>query len=163
LPTHKRKKEERKVILALSHSIKVVGRNEHGFHIGTAKDIDAHFIPCQKMNDATHIMNLFFKEVVKLHDLPRSIIFDRDTKLVGHFWRTLWKKLGTNLSFSSAYHPHMDGQTEVVNRSLGDLLRILVTEHHIQWDHILPQEEFYYNDSFNRSIGHNPFQIVYGM
>jgi hypothetical protein len=98
----------------------------------------AHFIPCQKTNDATHIANLFFKEVVRLHSLPKSIMSDRDTKFVGNFWRTLWKKLGTSLSFISAYHPQTDGQTEVVNMSLGDLLRSLVTEHHSQWDHILP-------------------------
>jgi hypothetical protein len=122
----------------------------------------AHFIPCQKTSDVTHIANLFFKEIVRLHGLPKSIVSDRDTKFIRHFWRTLWKKLGTNLMFSSSYHPQMDGQTKVVNRSLGDLLRSLVTEHHSSWDSILPQEEFAYNDSVNRSIGKSPFQIVYG-
>jgi hypothetical protein len=48
-------------------------------------------------------------------------------------------------------------------KSLGDLLRSLVTEHHIQWDHILPKAEFAYNDSVNRSTGQSPFQVVYGM
>jgi hypothetical protein len=113
----------------------------------------AHFIPCQKTNDTTHIANLFFKEFVRLHNLPRSIVSDQDTKFIGNFWRTLWKKLGKSLSFISAYHPQIDGQTKVVNRSLGDSLRNLVTEHHSQWDHILPQEKFAYNDSLNRSTG----------
>jgi hypothetical protein len=121
----------------------------------------AHFIPCQNTNDATHIANLFFKEIIRLHGLPRSIVSDKATKFIGNFWRTLWKKLGTNLAFSSAYHPQTDGQTEVVNRILGDLLRSLVTEHHGSWDNILPQAEFAYNDSVNRSIGKIPFQIVY--
>jgi hypothetical protein len=97
-----------------------------------------HFIPCQKTSDANHIANLFFIEVIRLHGLPRSIVSDGDTKFIGHFWRTLWNKLGNKFSFSSDYHPQTDGQTEVVNRSLGDLLRSLVTEHHSQWDNILP-------------------------
>jgi hypothetical protein len=71
--------------------------------------------------------------------------------------------LGTKLSFSLSYRPRTDVQTEVVNQSLGDLLRILVGEHHSQWDQIMPQAEFAYNDSPKRSIGQSPFQKMYGM
>jgi len=85
----------------------------------------AHFLPCKTTCDASYVADLFFKEIVRIHVLPLSIVSDRDVKFIGHFWRTLWKKLGTNLSFSSAYHPQTDGQTEVVNRSLGNLLRCL--------------------------------------
>jgi hypothetical protein len=42
---------------------------------------------------------MFFKEVVILHGLPRSIVSNKDTRFVGHFWRNSWKKLGTNLGF----------------------------------------------------------------
>jgi hypothetical protein len=51
----------------------------------------------------------------------------------------------------------------VVNRSLGDFLRSLVTEHHSSWDNVFPQAEFAYNDLVNRSTGKSPFQIVYEM
>jgi hypothetical protein len=121
-----------------------------------------HFIPFHKTNDATYIANVFFREIVRLHGLPRSIVSDRDTKFVGQFWRTLWKRLGTNLSFSSTYHPQTDGQTEVVNNSLGNLLRILVTEQGHQWDQILAQAEFAFNNSVNKSTRKSPFEIVYG-
>ena len=69
----------------------------------------AHFIPFYKTNDATHIANLFFNEVVEQHGLLRSIVSNIDVKFTGHFWRTLWKKLGTELNFSLAYHPQSHG------------------------------------------------------
>ena len=88
----------------------------------------AHFIPCYKTSDATHISNLMFNEIFRLHGLPKSIVSNRDTKFTGHFWRTLWKKPETKLKFSSGYHPQTDCQTKVVNKNLGNILRCLTSE-----------------------------------
>ena len=57
----------------------------------------------------------------------------------------------------------MDGQTEVVNRSLGNILRSFVYKNPKQWDLVLAQAEFSYNDTPNRITGMSPFQIYFGM
>ena len=71
--------------------------------------------------------------------------------------------MGTHLNFNSSYHPETNNQIEVVNRSLGNILRSLASEHLKRQDKLLAPTKFSYNDSPNRSIGHIPFQIVYGM
>ena len=65
--------------------------------------------------------------------------------------------MGTNLSFILAYHLETNGQIEVMNRSLGNILRSLVSEHKKQWDQALPQAKFTYNDSRNKSTRLSPF------
>lgn len=64
---------------------------------------------------------------------------------------------------SSAYHPQSDGQTEVTNRSLGDMLRCLVGTNIKSWDSVLCQAEFAHNHAVNRSTAFSPFRVVYGI
>ncbi|KAL0853202.1 hypothetical protein Bca101_058354 [Brassica carinata] len=64
---------------------------------------------------------------------------------------------------SYAYHPQSDWQTEVTNRSLGNMLRCLVGNNLRLWDLVLCQAEFAHNHANNRSLGFCLFKVVYGV
>ena len=64
------------------------------------------FILCCKIDDATHIVDLFFGDIVKLHGIPKSIVSDRDAKFLSHIWKFLWGKLGTKLLFCTTCDPN---------------------------------------------------------
>ena len=63
---------------------------------------------------------------------------DREAKFLALFWRTLWRKIGTDLLYSTSFHPQTDGQIEVVNRSFGNLLRCSVRDKPKEWENVLP-------------------------
>jgi hypothetical protein len=121
-----------------------------------------HLIPCHKTDNATHIADLFFSNVVRLHGMPNTIVLDHDAKFLGYFWRALWNKLGTKLLFSITCHPQMDGQTEVVNHTLSTMLRAVLNTNLKLWEECLPHVEFAYNRAVHSTTKFSPFQLVYG-
>jgi hypothetical protein len=122
----------------------------------------AHFIPCHKSDDAAHVAELFFHDVVRLHGVSNTIISDHDTKFFSHFWRCLWARLGTKLLFSTTCHPQTDRQTEVVNRNLSTMLRAVLKKNLKMWEDYLPHIEFSYNHSVHFTTKLCSFEIVYG-
>ncbi|WVZ59022.1 hypothetical protein U9M48_009232 [Paspalum notatum var. saurae] len=122
----------------------------------------AHFIPVKTTYGGAKLAQLYIENVVRLHGVPSRIVSDRGTQFISKFWKSLHEALGTNLDFSSVYHPQTDGQTERVNQVMEDMLRACVLTYCKDWESSLPYAEFSYNNGYQASLGMAPFEALYG-
>lgn len=63
-----------------------------------------HFIVCRKFFDSRYFAQVFFKEIVKLHGMPKSFVSNQEVKFTSLFWKELWMRFGTTLKFSFTCH-----------------------------------------------------------
>jgi hypothetical protein len=89
----------------------------------------AHVLPVHTTYNAKKYAEIYLDQIVHLHRVPKTIIFDRGAQFIVRFWEQLQYALGTRLIRSSAYHPQTDGQTERVNQILEDMLRACVLQY----------------------------------
>ncbi|MCO5581409.1 hypothetical protein L7F22_035293 [Adiantum nelumboides] len=124
----------------------------------------AHFIPVKKTIKAHQMATLFISQIFKYHGLPSSIVSDRDPRMTSNFWKGLFENLGTTLNFSLAYHPQTDGQSEIANLTILDLLKSYVTEvdQRSQWEKYLSLVEYAYNNTVHIFAGKAPFEVIEG-
>jgi hypothetical protein len=86
----------------------------------------------------------------------------RDPKFTSHFWKGLLNGFGTNLNFSTTYHPELDEQTERVNQVIEDMLRMYVMDKPSKWEDYLHLVELSYNNGYQTSLKMSPFEALYG-
>ncbi|GLB41135.1 putative retrotransposable element tf2 155 kda protein type 1-like [Lyophyllum shimeji] len=122
----------------------------------------AHFIPTHTTCTAIGAANLYRKHVWKLHGLPDAFVSDRGPQFVAEFTQELYRLLGIKLSTSTAYHPQSDGQTERVNQELEQYLRVFCNERQDDWDDLLPEAEFQYNNHVHSATKFTPFMLDTG-
>jgi hypothetical protein len=122
----------------------------------------AHYIPCQKTTDAPGFARLFLKNIVRLHGLPDSIVSDRGSIFTSHFWKALSRLLNMKQRLSTAFHPQTDGQTERMNQTIEQYLRIYCNYQQDDWVAHLDSAEFSYNNAKHSSTEHSPFYANYG-
>lgn len=122
----------------------------------------AILIACMKTVTAPQVTKLFFLHVWTCFGLPSSIILDRDGCFLIHFWTHLWEMMDTKLKRYTSFHPQIDRQTEVANRTVVHALRIYNSNHPKTWDESLPYIQHSYNRAMHRSIGVSPFEACIG-
>jgi hypothetical protein len=87
----------------------------------------AHFYPIKHQYNVVFVASVFLDNVVKLHDLPKSIVSDRDKIFTSTFWKTLFGLLNIKLQLDLTYHLQTDGLTERVNQCLEMYLHCAVS------------------------------------
>ncbi|WVZ85789.1 hypothetical protein U9M48_032663 [Paspalum notatum var. saurae] len=92
----------------------------------------------------------------------QSMPSDRDPVFTSAVWRDLIKMAGVKLRMSTAFHPQMDGQSEVTHRTIAMYLRCIMGDHPRAWVNWLPLAEYCYNTSLHTALRSTPFHVVYG-
>ena len=122
----------------------------------------AHFCSPQHPFTTSIVAQLFMDHVFKLHGMPHSIVYDRDTTFTGNFWQELFRLQGTQLHLNTSYHLQMDGQTEVVNKCLETYFWCFSSKRQQRWDQWLPLAEWWYTTSYHTTTCMTPFETIYG-
>lgn len=122
----------------------------------------AHLIPVHTKMSASELAWVYQREIVRLHGLPSTIVSDRDSKFTSKWWRELHRIMGTRLLMSTSFHPQTNGQTEQMNHSVGQVLRILVKPNQLDWINKIDMGEFAINASVSTTTGYAPFEIIQG-
>ncbi|GJZ86670.1 putative reverse transcriptase domain-containing protein [Tanacetum coccineum] len=122
----------------------------------------AHFFLIRENDPLDKLARLYLNRIVARHEIPVSIICDRDRRFTSNFWKSFQKALGTDISMSTVYHPETDGQRERTIQTLEDMLRACVINFSKGWVKHLPLAEFSYNNSYHTSIKAEPYEALYG-
>ena len=117
----------------------------------------AVFISTTDECDAKELARLFLINVFSKHGIPTHITSDRGSEFTSHFFRSLGTLLDIRLHFTSGYHPEGDGQTERVNQTLEQYIRIYCNYQQDNWSELLPLAEFAYNNAPSVTTGISPF------
>ena len=85
-----------------------------------------HLVPTTATVDAAGDAQLYINNVFKLRGLSQTIKCDRDPRFTAEFFKDVFRRLGTEIKFSTANRQQTDGQSERANRVVGDILRAYV-------------------------------------
>ena len=119
------------------------------------------FIPLDSL-EVEAVVQAFIEWVWREEGYPSTIISDRGTQFIAHFWQRLCQRIGTKPKLSTAFHPETDGQTESANAALKQYLRAYVNYNQNNWVDLLAIAEFEANSDKNASSGIPPFLATKG-
>ncbi|GBG74501.1 hypothetical protein CBR_g18911 [Chara braunii] len=123
----------------------------------------AEFIPLPAEARVSAVQAAFADRWVTHHGPPTSIVSDRDPHFCSNEWQSYCRDyLHSRLDMTSGRHPEANGQAEVMNQILFQLLRPVISPDHQDWDLHLSRAQLVYNTSVHSSTGFTPYRLHWG-
>ena len=121
-----------------------------------------YFLPIKVIYSMEQLAQLYIKKIVRLHEVPMTIISARDNQFTSHFWRCVQTTMGTMFRFSTTFHPQIDGQIELTNQTLEDMPQACALDFKGSWCKHLCLAKSAYNNSYQETIRMALYEALYG-
>jgi len=113
-------------------------------------------------NDAKTVVKFLKKNIFSRFGVPRILISDGGTHFCNNQLQKVLKQYSVTHMVASPYHPQTNGQAEVSNRELKNILEKTMASTRKDWLLKLDYALWAYRTAFKTLIGLSPFQMVYG-